>query len=75
MVTLRPKGALSGGGGEEGGRRWAVVLNAGHHRNSHVAGAKLDGGQNGIFRPQRVIPAAYFYLDGVATLGVCKYGR
>ncbi len=62
-----------GGGGKEGGRRWAVVSNAGHHRNSHVAGAKLDGGQNGIFRPppmQRVIPLAYFYLDGVATLGV-----
>ncbi len=69
MVTLRPKGALSGGGEEGGG----VGTNAGHHRNSHVAGAKLDGGQNGIFRPppmQRVIPLAYFYLDGVATLGV-----
>lgn len=50
-----------------------VVSNAGHHRNSHVAEAKFDGGQNGIFRPppmQRVIPLAYFYLDGVGTLGV-----
>jgi len=74
MVTSRPKGALSGGG-RRGGRTWVVVVvsNAGHHRNSHVAEAKFDGGQNGIFRPppmQRVIPLAYFYLDGVGTLGV-----